>query len=100
APTVSKRHAWFALRDKTWEITDGGSANGTVLEGQRLKPNKRERIRRALATLEFGPDARFVFMLPASVYDLFEEIRRTRGITAERALKLAPPPARAADDED
>jgi pSer/pThr/pTyr-binding forkhead associated (FHA) protein len=79
APTVSKRHAFFTKRETGWEITDAGSANGTILEGETLRPNRRERIRRPLATLEFGPDARFVFMTPESVIDLFEEIRRSRG---------------------
>lgn len=101
APTVSKRHAYFSFRDKTWELTDNDSANGTVIEGMRLKPNRRERIRRSLATIEFGPDARFVFMLPESVFDLFQEIHRSRGIRATSKLKLPPPPAgRAADQKD
>src|SRR5689334_17071857 len=33
APTVSKRHAYFAFREMCWELTDADSANGTVLEG-------------------------------------------------------------------
>lgn len=91
-PTVSKRHAYFAFREGQWELVDAGSANGTILEGQRLKPNKRERIRRSLVTIEFGPDSRFVFMTPASVYDLFEEIHRARGMKAQAALRLPTEP--------
>ncbi len=105
APTVSKRHAYFTRRDLAWEITDVGSSNGTLLEGQQLKPNRRERIRRSLATIDFGPDARFVFMTPESAFDLIEEIRRSRGLKAEAAVKATSAPAggtpgRPADPED
>ncbi len=99
APTVSKRHAYFAAKDGGWEIADAGSANGTIVEGQRLKPNKRERLRRSLSTIEFGPDARFVFMLPDSVFDLFDEIHRSRGVRASSKLKLPTGPVVDAADE-
>jgi pSer/pThr/pTyr-binding forkhead associated (FHA) protein len=99
APTVSKRHAYFTRRDISWEITDAGSSNGTLLEGHRLRPHRRERIRRSLATIEFGPDARFVFMTPESTYELIEEIRRSRGLKAEAAVKATSPP-RPADLDD
>jgi hypothetical protein len=102
APTVSKQHAYFTLRDLGWEITDNGSSNGTSLEGQRLRPNRRERIHRALATLDFGPDARFVFMTPESIFDFLNEIRRQRG---DRSHAFEPvvasgPPSRKADLKD
>jgi pSer/pThr/pTyr-binding forkhead associated (FHA) protein len=100
APTVSKQHAYFTLRDIGWEITDNGSSNGTTLEGQNLRANRRERIRRSLATIEFGPDARFVFMTPDSVYDLLEEIHRHRGDKAHAALKPVVTHSPAIDDDD
>jgi hypothetical protein len=40
--TVSRLHAFFRHRDKKWVIADGGSKNGTRLDGVPLEP-RRER---------------------------------------------------------
>ncbi len=40
--TVSRLHAFFRHRDKKWVVADGGSKNGTRLDGVALEP-RRER---------------------------------------------------------
>ncbi len=38
SPEVSRHHATFSGRDGAWEVTDLGSANGTVIRGQHIEP--------------------------------------------------------------
>jgi hypothetical protein len=38
--TVSRLHAFFRLRDGAWYVADGGSKNGTSLDGAPLAPRK------------------------------------------------------------
>ncbi len=40
-PTVSRWHAWLTEAAGLWYITDTGSANGTLINGEEIKPNER-----------------------------------------------------------
>jgi pSer/pThr/pTyr-binding forkhead associated (FHA) protein len=41
-PSVSRRHAEIARLPEGWQVTDLGSANGTELDGRRLRPGRPE----------------------------------------------------------
>jgi class 3 adenylate cyclase len=42
---ISRRHAQFVMSDGMWFVIDLGSSNGTFLEGKRLPPKERVRVR-------------------------------------------------------
>jgi len=51
--TVSRLHAFFRMRDGRWFVGDGGSKNGTFLEGQPV-PARRERAVEAGQIVRIG----------------------------------------------
>lgn len=38
-PKISKTHAHFSILDDTYHLVDGGSTNGTYVDGERLSPD-------------------------------------------------------------
>jgi hypothetical protein len=42
--TVSRLHAFFRSRDEGWRIADGGSKNGTFLDGAPLAPRREREV--------------------------------------------------------
>ena len=64
--SVSRFHAWFQHDDKaaTWFVTDAESKNGTFVDGARLDPKKRTKLKDG-GTVRFG-EASMRFMLPES----------------------------------
>lgn len=42
--SISKRHAYVCHEDGTWHLVDTGSKNGTLLNGARLTPRRREAL--------------------------------------------------------
>jgi serine/threonine protein kinase len=60
--TVSKKHAMLVREHEGWAIVDGGSANGSSIDGTPLVKNVPKLIVRDLATIGLGPEARILYL--------------------------------------
>jgi pSer/pThr/pTyr-binding forkhead associated (FHA) protein len=67
--SVSKVHAYFQQDAERWTVRDGGSANGTFVDGVRLDANVPTPLDDG-RVLAFGPDVECVFKLPGPLHDL------------------------------
>lgn len=73
--SVSKRHASIVRhQNERWSVVDDGSTNGTFLDGRQLPRGAAANLG-VLATLRFGPRARFVFMRPAVFSEYLASLR-------------------------
>lgn len=90
-PSVSKRHASFSASGESWFLTDLSSANGTRLNGRLVDRNDTTSLP-DLVSIEFGPDARFVFCLPAGLHGLLAKVRELSGRQPLARLSEPPPP--------
>lgn len=61
-PTVSKLHAFFYQVGNDWVLVDAGSANGTFIEGLKLKPREPHTLISG-QTIHFGYDVSAKFLL-------------------------------------
>jgi hypothetical protein len=73
--SVSKLHAYFRKDAGRWTLTDKGSANGTFVNGVRIKNEEAAPVEDG-AYLLFGPDADCVFKLPLSLHAFVIEISK------------------------
>jgi hypothetical protein len=67
AKTVSRLHARIFEEDGRWFVEDRGSANGTLVNGQRIPPHTPVHVRHA-DRIQVGPQA-FVISNPAEAAD-------------------------------
>ncbi len=73
--SVSKTHASIVRhQNERWSLVDDGSSNGTFLDGRHLARGEAANLG-VLATIRFGPRARFVFMRPAAFADYLSSLR-------------------------
>jgi hypothetical protein len=70
---VSKFHCYFRRIHRAWTLTDANSTNGTVVDGERLQPERMVPLRSG-ASIEVG-SLRLLFLEPADLYDLMQYSR-------------------------
>lgn len=75
--SVSKRHAALVRRDKTWTVVDLDSVNGTFVDGEKVERAPFD-VTGALATVRFGPKARYAFMNEVAFGDYIRELLAER----------------------
>jgi hypothetical protein len=97
--TVSKRHAYFTRRDRSWWLTDVGSSNGTAVDGQDLHVDRAYKIVRTPARVQFGSQAAYMFLTPETLFEFLATIRRVHGIEEPESV-AAPVNSRTASAED
>lgn len=89
--SVSRIHACIYTNDDKWFVVDLGSSNGTLVNGRLLKENQASCIDGS-TTVSFGPDAKFVFMLPKALASLQETLEQSL-TSAETSEKIKLPDA-------
>lgn len=100
APQISRRHCFLRVSRDGVSVTDLDSSNGTYLDGNRLKPGKREDVANG-ASLSLGP-IRFIVhvrdeavstdvLKPAPLKDAADPAKSPMSLGVERAAPSAEP---------
>jgi len=65
--TISKQHGFFTAREGRWYLTDAGSTNGILLNGQRLEPEQESPLKSGDRIL-WGTQINTLFLAPDALY--------------------------------
>lgn len=107
--SVSKRHASIIEARDGWAVVDRGSANGTVLDGERLQMDRPRRLTRPISALELGPDVALHLLTPEATWRFVQDALAVdprpssasrRRATVRRRRMTSTVPALAASRED
>lgn len=71
--TISRLHAFFRTRGGAWFVADGGSKNGTFVDGARLTPPRKERAIGAGQGVKIG-DLQLAFYTAPELYKMLSLI--------------------------
>jgi serine/threonine protein kinase len=71
--SVSKRHASIIEARDGWAVVDRGSANGTILDGERLSMDRPRRLSRPISALELGPDVALHLLTPEAMWRFLQD---------------------------